>query len=65
MVFWINQILEGGWPRQKPTEQSAYEAWLAKVVNPDTGNFFQERDKEGVPIKGTGARYVVTVITLL
>lgn len=47
---------------KNPTEQSAYEAWLAKVVNPDTGNFFQERDDEGVPVKGTGARYVVTVI---
>jgi len=49
----------------KSLRNTAYEAWLAKVVNPDTGNFFQERDKEGVPIKGTGARYVVTVITLL
>ena len=29
----------------------------------DTREFFQERNSEGVPIKGTGARYVVTVIT--
>lgn len=29
------------------------------------GDFYQQRDKDGIPIKGTGARYVVTVITRL
>lgn len=57
------KIVPGGWPRQKPTEQSAYEAFIEEVVNPDTGEFFPERNSEGIPIKGTGARYVVTVIT--
>jgi hypothetical protein len=33
------------------------------VVNAETGEFFQERDKDGIPIKNTGARYIVIVIT--
>ena len=57
------KILEGGWPREKPTDQWAYENWLSKVVNPDTGNFFQQRNAEGSPIDETGARHVIKVIT--
>jgi hypothetical protein len=27
------KTLDGGWPREKPTDQWAYENWLSKVVN--------------------------------
>jgi hypothetical protein len=57
------KLVEGGWPRNKPTDQWAYEDWLATVVNQETGEFHPERIDEGIPIKGTGARHVVTVIT--
>lgn len=57
------KIVEGGWPRQKSVEQRAYENWFEKVVNAETGEFHPERNNEGAPIKRTGARYIVTVIT--
>lgn len=57
------KILEGGWPRERPTDQAAYENWLSAVVNQETGNFHQARNEEGAPIQGTGARHVITVIT--
>ncbi len=57
------KMVEGGWPRQKSVEQRAYENWLEKVINAETGEFHPERNNEGSPIKGTGAKYIVTVIT--
>jgi hypothetical protein len=58
------KIVEGGWPRQKPTAQAAYENWLSRVVNEDIGEFYPERDQDGIPVKdSTGAKYIVTVIT--
>jgi len=57
------KLVEGGWPRQKPTNQAADERWLSNVVNEDTGQFHPERNDEGIPVKDSGARYVVTVIT--
>lgn len=41
------------WPRQKPTEQSVFEQWLDKVVDPDTGYYYPKRDEEGKPVKTT------------
>lgn len=57
------RIVEGGWPRNKPTDQWAYENWLSTVVNQETGEFHPQKNEEGIPIKGTGARHVVNVIT--
>ena len=57
------KIIEGGWPRPHSTDQWAYENWLSKVVNQETGNWFQARNEEGIPIEGTGARHVINVIT--
>jgi hypothetical protein len=55
--------VEGGWPRQKPTDQAAYERWLSNIVNQDTGEFHPERNDEGIPVNGSGAKYIFTVIT--
>ena len=40
------------WPRDKPIEQSMHESWLQKVSDPDTGKFYEQRDKNGNTIKG-------------
>jgi hypothetical protein len=57
------KLVEGGWPRQKPTNQATCERWLSNVVNQDTGEFHMARNNEGIPDKTTGAKYIVTVIT--
>ena len=31
------------WPRLKPMEQIVYENWLDMVVNPQTGNWYPQR----------------------
>ena len=51
------------WPRLKPMEQIVYENWLDTVVNPQTGDWYPQRDKEGNPVKNTGGKYLVSVIT--
>ena len=33
-----------------------WETWLQKVTDPDTGKFYEQRDKNGNMIKGTSAR---------
>jgi hypothetical protein len=53
------------WPHDKPTEQIAYENWLEKVVNPDTKEYYPARNKEGNPIKGTGAKHTIGQIIRL
>ena len=51
------------WPRDKPIEQTMYETWLQKVMDPDTGKFYEQRDsKTGNTIKGTGPRHLVIQI---
>lgn len=47
------------WPRDKPQEQLQYEEWLKKVKDPDTGKFYEQRDKNGNTVKGTGPKYQV------
>jgi hypothetical protein len=39
-----------------------YDSWLQKVKDPDTGNFFEQRDKNGNTIKGTGPKHLVKTI---
>jgi len=53
------------WPHDKPIAQISYENWLEQVVNPDTNEFYPARNKEGNPIKGTGAKHIVTQIIRL
>ncbi len=66
-----HKILKNGkpvikpWPHDKPTAQISYENWLEQVVNPDTNEFYPARNKEGNPIKGTGAKHIVTQIIRL
>lgn len=62
--FITKKFVEDGGLRwfQKSTEQFAYERWLSDVVNQATGTFYQQRDEDGIPIKGTGARHVISVI---
>ena len=50
------------WPRDKPIEQSSWESWLQKVTNPDTGKFYEQRDKNGNTIKGTGPKHLIKTI---
>jgi hypothetical protein len=50
------------WPRAKPIEQLVYEQWLDKVVNQTTGKWNNKRYKDGNVIKGTGAKYLISVI---
>ena len=50
------------WPRDKPTEQKYYETWLNTVKDPDTGKFYEKRDKNGNTIKGTGPKHLVRQI---
>ena len=39
-----------------------YELWLQKVTDPDTGKFYEQRDKNGNTIKGKGPRHVIKTI---
>ena len=50
------------WPRNEPIEQLTYQAWLEKVKDPDTGEFYKQRDKDGNIIKGTGPKHLVRQI---
>jgi hypothetical protein len=48
-------------PRTIPPNQRAYENWKERVSL--SGEYYKERDSEGVPVKDSkGARYVVKVI---
>ena len=49
------------WPRDKPVEQSSWESWLQKV-SPDTGKFYEQGDKNGNTIKGTGPKRLIKTI---
>jgi hypothetical protein len=35
-----------------------WDSWLQKVTDPDTGKFYEQRDKNGNTIKGTGPKPV-------
>jgi len=50
------------WPRDKPVEQTTWESWLQKVTNPDTGKFYEQRDKNGNTMKGTGPKHLIKTI---
>jgi hypothetical protein len=50
------------WPHDKPVAQISYENWLKEVTNPETNEFYPARNKEGNPIKRTGAKHIVTQI---
>jgi hypothetical protein len=50
------------WPRDKPQEQIQYELWLAMVKDPETGEFYEQRDKNGNTVKGTEPKYMVKKI---
>jgi hypothetical protein len=50
------------WAREMPQEQIQYELWLKKVIDPDTGHPYHQRDKDGNIIKGTGPKHVVRQI---
>jgi hypothetical protein len=43
-------------------EQSTWESWLQKVRDPDTGKFYEQRDKNGNTIKGTGPKHLIKTI---
>lgn len=50
------------WPRDKPQEQIRYELWLQKVRDPDTGKFYEQIDKNGNTVKGTGPKHLIRQI---
>ena len=50
------------WPRDMPQAQIMYNLWLKKVQDPDTGEFYHERDKDGNIIKGTFPKHIVRQI---
>ena len=52
------------WPRDKPQEQKKYETWLQKVTDPDSGEFYNQRDKDGNIIKQTGPKHLVRQIVV-
>jgi hypothetical protein len=39
-----------------------WESWLQKVTDPDTGKFYEQRDKNGNTIKGTGPKHLIKTI---
>ena len=41
----------GTWPRDIPQAQIQYQEWLKKVLDPDSGEFYKQRDKDGNIIK--------------
>jgi len=43
-------------------EQSTWESWLQKVRDPDTGKVYEQRDKNGNTIKGTGPKHLIKTI---
>ena len=56
-------------PRFKPVEQRVYEAFMTKITNPLTGEFYPERDTNGDQINqpngSPNAKYVVHTIVRL
>ena len=50
------------WPRDMPQAQVMYNEWLKKVQDPETGEFYHKRDKNGNIIKGTGPRHLIRQI---
>lgn len=52
----------GFWPRDLPMAQVYYMEWLKKVKDPDTGEFYKKRDKEGNIIRNSKPRYIIRQI---
>lgn len=50
------------WPRDTPQAQLQYQGWLKKVKDPDTDEFYHQRDKDGNIIKGTFPKHIVRQI---
>jgi hypothetical protein len=50
------------WPRDEPQSQVMYKLWLKKIQDPDTGQFYKQRDKDGNIIKGTVPKHIVKQI---
>jgi hypothetical protein len=59
---WTGKKASGTWPRDVPQEQIQYEGWLKKITDPDTGEYYHQRDKDGNIIKGTGPKHVIRQI---
>ena len=55
-------IKEYTWPRDPQPGENAYYKWLVQSVDPQTGNYYCERDAKGNPIIGTGAKHIVDQI---
>lgn len=60
----IDQGQEGPitWPREKSAKESAYEIFLQDVLNPKTGEFYPQKDENGLVVKDTGCTYYITDI---
>lgn len=50
------------WPREKSVKQTSYEEFLEEAINPNTGEFYPQKDNDNRAIKGTGATYYITDI---
>ncbi|MGB5091580.1 MAG: hypothetical protein WBN72_11605 [Nitrososphaeraceae archaeon] len=50
------------WPREKSGKETAYERFLEEVINPKTGEFYPQKDKDNTAVKYTGATYYITDI---
>lgn len=58
-----NKGKQAKWPRLKPIEQTSYENWLEKVVDPESGHYYPKRDEDGKPIPtGENPKYSVIAI---
>jgi len=52
------------WPRDKPQDQRKYETWLQKVRDPDTGEFYNQRDNRIIS-SGPAHRSQCTLVSKL
>jgi hypothetical protein len=59
---WHNKKVLTHWPRDMPHAQTMYLEWLKKVKDPDTGEFYHQRDKDGNIIKGTYPKHIIRQI---
>jgi hypothetical protein len=50
------------WPRMKPVRQMVYENWLERVIDENSFEWNPQRDRDGTPVKNTGAKYVIHTI---
>lgn len=50
------------WPRDLPMAEVYYMEWLKKVKDPETGEFYKKRDKEGNIIRNSKPRHIIRQI---